>query len=103
MERLFPGLIKTYSTPAALSWATSRAPPVPRTSRIQEGGPSPPASSAGRTKADRERTIELAAAVVIPQAPRPDRKFRLEIPPSKNCFIRSFIEFLLSARSEYFR
>lgn len=73
-------------TPAALSWATMRAPPVPRIWRNQDDWDdwsAAPLCADWATKGVRELAIELAATEVMPIAHRPDMKLRLEISPSR--------------------
>src|SRR5262245_46083553 len=76
------GLKKMYSTPADLSCCTNNAPPVPCTSRIADAG----------AVAESDCAIAFTATELIPSAERPVMSFRREIPLSRYCLIRSFIE-----------
>ena len=69
------GLKKMYLTPAALSCATNRAPPVPRIGRTAPAG-----AAAGALTCDSDCAIDLAATVLSPTALRPDMRRRREIP-----------------------
>src|SRR5258708_3882479 len=76
------GLKKMNSTPAALSCCTNSAPPVPCTSRIADGG----------AAADSDCATAFTATELMPSADRPVMSLRREIPLSRYCLIRSFIE-----------
>src|SRR5262245_9518285 len=76
------GLKKMYSTPADLSCCTNNAPPVPCTSRIADAG----------AVAESDCAIAFTATELIPSAERPVMSLRREIPLSRYCLIRSFIE-----------
>src|SRR5882757_3527194 len=76
------GLKKMNSTPAALSCCTNSAPPVPCTSRIADAG----------AAAESDCAIAFTATELIPSADRPVMSLRREIPLSRYCLIRSFIE-----------
>src|SRR5882672_7821061 len=76
------GLKKMNSTPAALSCCTNSAPPVPCTSRIADAG----------AAAESDCAIAFTATELMPSADRPVMSLRREIPLSRYCLIRSFIE-----------
>src|SRR5262252_8865206 len=71
-----------YSTPADLSCCTNSAPPEPCTSRIAEAG----------ALAESDCAIALTATEPMPSADRPVISLRREMPLSRYCLIRSFIE-----------
>src|SRR5215510_6203197 len=71
-----------YSTPADLSCCTNSAPPEPCTSRIAEAG----------AVAESDCAIAFTATELIPSAERPVMSLRREMPLSRYCLMRSFIE-----------
>src|SRR5258708_14083369 len=81
------GLKKMYLTPAALSCATNRAPPVPCISRVAPCATAPAAEPASGAKFC---AMDLAATVLTPMVVKPDTSLRLEIPLSRYCLINSF-------------
>src|SRR4029450_13036191 len=76
------GLKKMYSTPADLSCCTNSAPPEPSPS------PSPEAGAV----VESDCAIALPATELIPSALRPVISLRREMPLSRYCLMRSFIE-----------
>src|SRR6516225_11042724 len=81
------GLKKMYLTPAALSCATNKAPPVPVISRA---APAPAAAAAGAAAGAKFCAITLAATALIPIVVSPEMSLRREIPLSRYCLISSF-------------
>src|SRR5437899_9606583 len=77
-----------YSTPADLSCCTNSAPPEPCTSRIAEAG----------AVVESDCAIALTATELMPSAESPVMSLRREIPLSRYCLIRSFIDVLPGPR-----
>src|SRR5262245_55033203 len=77
-----------YSTPADLSCCTNSAPPEPCTSRMADAG----------AAVESDCAIALTATVLIPSAESPVISLRREMPLSRYCLMRSFIDVLPGPR-----
>jgi hypothetical protein len=73
-----------YSTPAALSCATNSAPPVPCTSRI--------AAADARVTGASDCATALLATALRPSPLNPAISCRRDIPLSRYCLMRSFMQ-----------